>query len=123
MRDAQLLSIRPKLDLETANSTNFERFQNETLRPILKFQHPILVEIARKGMEKHVKSHQNLTKTERDIFIEKMIQADNRLRRLLAGAIIGQFTIAEYAIFSENEPEMLRRLMSMLVQRLQSVAG
>jgi hypothetical protein len=34
--------------------------------------------------------------------------------------IIGHFTTSELTIFLENEPDMVRRLTTMLIERLQS---
>ena len=36
------------------------------------------------------------------------------------GVVMGHFTAAEFAIFSNNEAELTRRLTTLLVQRLQT---
>ena len=46
MRDEQqLLQLRPDLQLTPHPSKPDEQFQNQTLRPILKLQHPLLVKL------------------------------------------------------------------------------
>ena len=40
-RDQNVRSIRPELDLKNKNTLPIEKFQNETLRPILKLQHEL----------------------------------------------------------------------------------
>ena len=46
-RDEALLAIRPTIPQAkiSDNTSEEERFQNQTLRPILKLQHPIFIEI------------------------------------------------------------------------------
>ncbi len=120
MRDTQLLSIRPKIALETAKSTPEEQFQNLTLRPILKLQHPLLIAAFQKGTQKHHKVLQNLPQPARQALVAEIIRSDHRLRQLLIGMVIGQFTADEYAVFTQNEAPLMRRLIALLVQRLQS---
>ena len=40
-------SIRPTLTFEKEAESEFEKFQNEVLRPILKLQNDLLIEIGR----------------------------------------------------------------------------
>ena len=121
MRDSQIITLRPQLNLNTERATPEEQFQNDTLRPILKLQHPLLVDIFKHGMAKYLKTYQNLPQNERLLLIAALIRKDHKMRQLLAGTIIGQFTIAEYQVFQANEPELMRRLIALMVQRLQSV--
>jgi hypothetical protein len=123
MRDAQLPTIRPQLELDTTLSSLEEQFQNNVLRPILKLQHPLLLAIFKHGIEKHHKTYQNLPKNERLLLIASFIKHDHKMRQLLAGTVIGHFTIEEYLIFQQYESGLMRRLISLMVQRLQSVDG
>lgn len=120
MRDSSLLAIRPSIPLETGKSTPEEQFQNLTLRPILKLQHPLLLAAFQKGTQKHHKTLQNLPQPARQALVAELIRSDHRLRQLLAGMVIGQFTTEEYAAFAQNEAPLMRRLIALLVQRLQS---
>jgi hypothetical protein len=123
MRDAQLLNIRPKLDLDTTLSSVEEQFQNNVLRPILKLQHPLLVAIFKHSIEKHHKTYQNLPKNERFLLIASFIKHDHKMRQSLAGTVMGHFTMEEYLIFQQNEAGLMRRLISLMVQRIQSADG
>jgi hypothetical protein len=120
MRDTHLKNIRPELSLDTTLSSSEEQFQNNTLRPILKLQHPLLVAMYDKGTEKHFNVYQNLPKNEKKLLIASLIKNDHKLRQVLSGTIIGHFTMEEYTEFQQNEAGLMRRLISLLVQRLQS---
>lgn len=123
LRDLQLLGIRPELQLDTTASTPAELFQNQTLRQILKFQHELLVAGFRSYIRKRHGVYKALSEKGRQDWIANSLQKDQQLRQLMAGMVIGQFTIGEWEEFAANEAEYLRRLISMMVQRLQSVAN
>lgn len=120
MREENLLSIRPVLNIETAESSIIEQFQNVTLRPILKFQHDLYVAMFRNYIEKRKNTFIELSKGQRLAYILASIKDDLKLKNRLLGVTIGHFTVAEFAIFSENEAELTRRFTALLVQRLQS---
>lgn len=123
MRSTQLQSIRPQLDLDTTQSSPAEQFQNQTLRPILKLQHELLVAVFRGYIQKRHGTYTQLSTPAKMDWIQHSLQQDQRLRQLIAGVVIGQFTVEEWAVFAENEAEYMRRLMGLVVQRLQSVVG
>jgi hypothetical protein len=121
MREEQhLLSMRPFLPVETAESTEIEQFQNVTLRPILRFQHDLLVAIFRNYIEKRKNTFVTLSKGQRLAYIDASIKEDFKFKNRLMGVVMGHFTAAEFAIFSNNEAELTRRLTTLLVQRLQT---
>ena len=122
LRDQQLLSIRPELQLDTTASTPAETFQNQTLRQVLKFQHDLLVAAFRSYIRKRHGVYKALSEKGKLDWISNSLQKDQQLRQLMAGMVIGQFTGAEWEQFASNEPEYLRRLITMLIQRLQTVA-
>jgi hypothetical protein len=122
MRDEQkLLQLRPDLQLSTLQSSVEEHFQNQTLRPILKMQHPLLARLMFAQILKYKSAFFKLSKPDRLEWIAHTLREDARLRHLLAGTIIGHFTLDELKSFEANEAECMRRLMQMMVQRLQSV--
>ena len=122
MRDEQkLLQLRPELQLPTLQSGVEEQFQNQTLRPILKMQHLLLASLMLTQIQRYKGTFFQLSKPDRLEWIANTLREDARLRHLLAGTIIGHFTMDELEIFEANEAECMRRLMQMMVQRLQSV--
>lgn len=120
MRSQQLSSIRPNLELDSSQSTPAEQFQNQTLRPILKFQHELLVAAFRAYIDKRHGVFFQLSAKDRVEWIKHSLQKDQSLRNTLTGMIMGHFTLEEWTIFQSNEAEHSRRLIQMLIQRLQS---
>jgi len=120
LRTQLIQSIRPDLDLDSSQSTPAEQFQNQTLRPILKFQHELLVAAFRAYIDKRHGIFFQLSAKDRVEWIKHSVQKDQSLRNTLTGMVLGHFTLEEWAIFHKNEAEHSRRLIQMLIQRLQS---
>lgn len=112
------LSIRPDVPTEDQESTAAERFQNTTLRPVLKMQNDLLAAIFRHFMDKRKIKFDGMSPQQREAQIEHSVSKDKRLRFQLLGAVIGQFTTEEYTTFLSMEREAVRRTSSMLVERL-----
>lgn len=119
-RSESLLKVRP--DIKTAQINTMmgddERFQNETLRPILKFQNDLFLEVFRNYIKKHKNAFYELSLEKRLAYIEKAIQKDIKFRNALKGMVIGQFTIEEYGRYIENSSALNKRMMGMVVKRL-----
>jgi len=113
-------SIRPTIIFEKEAEGEFERFQNEVLRPILKMQNDLLLEIFKTYVGKRKGTFDKLSEKEKAIYIDQSVRKDMKFKHYLEGIISGMFTLDEYARFMENEEELTKRMMNLLVQRLQS---
>lgn len=118
-RDKQLKAIRPTLDLSPA-SHEIEQFQNKTLRPILKLQNELLLQLCRAQFVKRKGVFFNLESPKRLIYIEEQVSKDQKFKQLLLGLLIGHFTIEELAFFQKEEAALRKRMTSLLIQRIQS---
>ncbi|WP_297795844.1 glyoxalase [uncultured Eudoraea sp.] len=119
-RSADLLNIRPEIPNAkvTPDMSKDERFQNETLRPIIKFQNPLLLEAFKNYVIKHKNAFYELSIKRRLDYIENAIQKDIKFRNSLKGMVIGQFTVEEYKCYIQNSSALNKRMMSMVVERL-----
>lgn len=116
------LALRPQLDLAPASAPD-EKFQNETLRPIMKLQHDLLVAVFDQFLTKRKVKLTQLPKDQRWTKIKELVTRDNRLRGLLFGIAAGQFTSAEMTHYLENEGDTNRRMTNLLLERMLSVYG
>ncbi|MEO1013215.1 MAG: glyoxalase [Bacteroidota bacterium] len=119
-RSQALLKIRPQIPSAriTPEITSDEHFQNGTLRPILKFQNPLLLVMFRNYITKHKNRFYELTEKKRMDYIENAVQKDVKFRNSLKGMIIGQFTVEEYARYIQNSSALNKRMMNMVIDRL-----
>ena len=120
-RDKFLLELRGEV-LGTVNSQSSadERFQNVTLRPILKFQNDLFLDVFKNYISKHKNDFHAYTIEKKLLFIENAIQKDIKFRNSLKGIVIGLFTIEEYATYIENSSSLNKRMMNMLIDRLKN---
>jgi hypothetical protein len=99
--------------------TSDERFQNETLRPILKLQNPLFLSVFTNYIEKRKRVFYDLSLEKKITYIENSLIKDQKFRSSLKGLIIGHFTVAEYQKYSLNSSSLNKRIINMLIQRLQ----
>jgi hypothetical protein len=120
-RDNYLLALRGET-LGTVNNQSScdEKFQNETLRPILKLQNDLLIDVFKNYINKYKSDFHSFSIEKKLQFIENAIQKDIKFRNSLKGIIIGLFTIEEYATYIENSSSLNKRMMNMLIDRLKS---
>ena len=119
-RHNNLIAIRPAKSYGkiTENTSNEERFQNKTLRPIIKFQKDLIIEVLKNYIKKHKSTFYDLTVPKKIIFIESAIQKDIKFRNSIKGIIIGQFTVEEYLTYIENSSALNKRMMNIIKNQL-----
>ena len=119
-RSKNLIHIRPYIvNMESFEKMSIqERFQNETLRPILKLQNSLFIEIFQNYIEKHKGIYHKFNLNEKLNYIESCLIKDQKLRNYLKGIIIGHFTLEEYGIYKKQSSELSKRMINMLNERL-----
>lgn len=120
MKDNRL-SLRPNINTidSTKNLSNFERFQNTTLRPIIKLQHDLIIELFIQHAQKRKIDLQTITYKELKVFIENTLIKDSVLKNQYIGIIVGHFTLNEYKDYALMSAEIGKRTLQMIRQRLQ----
>ncbi len=121
-RDKQLLILRPAIPaaLIIDDMSDEERFQNETLRPILKMQHPLLLALFRQYVQRRKNEFYRLSESQRPIYVQQALQKDAALRNTLKGVVVGHFTEAEWERYDRLSGPLDKRLLQLAIQRLQS---
>jgi len=119
MERDSLKTLRPLIATSNSDGTKpIELFQNEVLRPIIKFQHHVIISIM-KGNDQFIdlirikgprlEFHQRIT-----VFIGKQ----RELKYRLIGFVVGMLTLDELAVYLENQKEFDKRIYQMICQRL-----
>ncbi|MCA9485117.1 MAG: hypothetical protein KC553_15405 [Nitrospina sp.] len=119
-RTNDLLDIRPEIPSATVTiqTSADERFQNITLRPVIKLQNDLFIEVFKNYIRKHKNAFYELSVEKKILFIENAIQKDIKFRNSLKGMVIGQFTIEEYDIYIQNSSALNKRMMNLVIDRL-----
>jgi len=120
-RNNTLVSIRNETIGFISNESSLEElFQNKTLRPILKFQNDLFLNIFINYAVKQKKVFFILSPEKKLHYIENVIQRDSKFRNLLKGTIIALFTEQEYQDYTKNSSNLNKRMMNLLIERLKS---
>ena len=116
-------SIRPLIPtaLVNENMTNEEKFQNTTLRPVIKMQHDLL--FLRLESELNQAAFQDLTKESKKQFIQNVLFKGNAIRCEVVGLISGCFTLDEYGLYRENAKTMNKRIIQIIIERVINTLG
>lgn len=119
-RSKSLLDIRPEVKKALLHNdmSSEERFQNQTLRPVIKLQNPLLIEAFKNYINKHKRVFYDLSLEKKMTYIEHSIQKDIKFRNSLKGMVIGQFTLEEYKSYIQNSSALNKRMMNMVIERL-----
>jgi len=119
-RPNDIIKIRPVLNLKKSSQiTDEESFQNDTLRPIIKLQSPVLIETYRNYIIKHKNVFYELSNDKKLDYIENSINKNQKFRNLLKGMITGLFTVEEYLEYKKNSSSLNKRMMNIILKRLQ----
>lgn len=120
-RETSLLELRgTTIGNVSEQSSAEESFQNKTLRPILKFQNNLFLEVFKNYALKQKGVYFTLSTEKKLTYIENTIQRDIKFRNALKGMVIGLFTVEEYTQYVQNSSNLNKRMMNMLIERLKS---
>lgn len=121
-RTQDLIKIRPVISNALIYDTMSpeERFQNVTLRPLLKLQNDLIIAVFNNYIAKHKNLFYDLSLPKQLDYIENAIHKDMKFRNSIKGMIIGHFTIEEYELYMENSSALSKRMMNLVKERLVS---
>jgi hypothetical protein len=119
MERDELLALRPLIPIANFDDTSMiERFQNDTIRPVIKMQHELLI-----GMFKAHPLVKNSMKPkgprlEFQKKVRELISGQSALKSQFTGIIIGMLTSQEFEFYLLNQSELNKRIHSMVCQRI-----
>jgi len=108
------------LGFVNANSSSAEVFQNQTLRPILKLQNELFLQLFAHYFAQHKNVFYTLSPENKQIYLNDIFQNDKKFIAFLKGIVIGFFSLAEYKEYISLESELNKRMMKMLAERISS---
>ncbi len=121
--DTGKLSIRPTLAnvIVKENMNPDESFQNETLRPILKLQHKLIIVLVKEYFKKKKNVFYNLTLEKREDYVKSNLLGDPKIIHELRGLVIGLFTNEEMEPYLKNKSTVNKRIQALLFQRINGI--
>ncbi len=111
---------RPEIKGIVKDSTlEIEKFQNETIRPIIKMQHDFLIGLFKLQLSKRKIDLTVIAKDEMLAKIKSIFEKDNNFKNLILGVVIGHFSKIEFETYKENPTEFHKRIIQITIQRIQ----
>jgi hypothetical protein len=119
-RSTALLECRPQISstIFSDSMSEDERFQNATLRPIIKLQTDLFIEVFKNYVNKHKNVFYDLSVEKQIDYIENAIHKDMKFRNSLKGMVIGQYTVEEYQFYITNSSALNKRMMHLVKDKL-----
>jgi hypothetical protein len=119
MNRDQLKELRPLIaSASTENTKEIEHFQNEVLRPILKFQQTFFEPYFKGNIQFMKLISEKKSRLEFQNKIVQFISNQANIKHQLIGSVIGMLTTEELAFYISNKVEINKRISQMLAQRI-----
>ena len=115
--DQTLIDIRPLGPTETEKASEIEQFQNDVLRPILKFQHELFIAESRSNSILN-RCFQRETIEGKRADIKQVFSKNAPIKYLLIGMVTGLMTADEFLSYQKQKSEFDKRITQMLIERL-----
>ncbi|MBK8368308.1 MAG: hypothetical protein IPL10_13070 [Bacteroidetes bacterium] len=117
-RSEQLKNLRSVINVDNSKSTDLETFQTNTIRPILKFQNDLILTLINQHLAENKIVVKNLTDNKKTERIHEIVKGNLQLKQLLTGITIALFTEEEMNYYHENKKEVVKRTITILLERV-----
>ena len=111
-------SIRPKLNINSSNSTVEEIFQNEVLRPIIKLQHELIIRYFNHTIHSKNVDFHRLNREAKLKFIKDCLTKDLSLNNYLKGLITGLLIGEEMVTYLNHKQSVNKRIIQIIEKRI-----
>ena len=122
IRKETIAALRPDIPSikRLESMTDVEKFQNDVIRPILKYQHDVIVGYAISKAVNRNSKFPNLIAIEKERYFDKVTLKDSKIKQELNGMVLGLMTVEEMNKYLAIESEYKRRINSMIRERIVS---
>lgn len=118
MRSEQITQLRPTIAADSTNTLPVEQFQNEVIRPILKFQNEVLLYSVKTYTLKYQKNFPLLNQKEQHKLLKQVIQDNAVFKNILVTMVVALFTKNELEFYFEHKGELARRITQLIYKRI-----
>jgi hypothetical protein len=119
-KEDKLLGLREEILTEKSEQTPIEQFQNTAIRPILKYQHTIIIVFFNSNIHVQyiVSANSSLLKKQNQLklFASKQLA----FRAQLLGIVTGLFTDDEFEFYLSEKVNLDKRIANMILDRFYS---
>ena len=114
--------VRPQLaDLVNTGTLEIEKFQNDTIRPIIKMQHNFLIISFKNYIKKSKTDFYNIKTEKQKEKINSILSKDIIFKNMILGGIVGHLNDEELIFYLKDSSELKKRIFQIIKQRLQDI--
>jgi hypothetical protein len=115
----ELVALRPIIHtVRNSDVSPMEQFQNESLRPIIKMQHDVLMGLVRSQPNFEELLLRKGSAQQFHDRVRTFIVKQPSLKQLLIGMVLGMFTLEELAVYTKHATDFNKRISGMICQRI-----
>ncbi len=120
MKDRQhhLKSILPVIEGNKPTDSPSEAFQNETLRPILKFQNELIIKYFEHFIAENKIDFAALKYSHKITKVHDLFKTNIQFKQFYMGFIVGFFTETDFDFYVQHKKELNKRIIAMLIERI-----
>ena len=116
-KEDKLLGLREEIRTEKSEQTPIEQFQNTTIRPILKYQHTILIVFFNSNVHVQYIVSANFSLLKKQNQLKLFTSKQLAFRAQLLGMVTGLFTDAEFEFYLSEKVNLDKRISNMIIER------
>ena len=117
-REKQLKNILPLIEGNKPTDSPNEAFQNDTLRPVLKFQNDLIIQYFENFIAENKIDFALLKYSHKITKVHDLFKTNIQFKQFYLGLIVGYFTKADFVFYSLNKKEVNKRIIAMLIERI-----
>ncbi len=118
--ESELIALRPEIFSEQTTWNELETFQNEVLRPILKYQHELIIHLTKQEALFQKQMANISTLEQKRNSISRFFLSQPNFKFFLIGQICGLLTSTEFDFYLKTKKELDKRISNMLSDRILS---
>lgn len=119
-KEDKLLGLREEILTKKSEQTPIEQFQNTTIRPILKYQHTILIMFFNANVHVQYIVSANFSLLKKQNQLKLFTSKQLAFRAQLLGIVTGLFTEAEFEFYLSEKVNLDKRIANMILERFYS---
>jgi hypothetical protein len=116
-KEDKLLGLREEILTKKSEQTPIEQFQNKTIRPILKYQHTILIVFFNANVHVQYIVSANFSTLKKQNQLKLFASKQLAFRAQLLGIVTGLFTDAEFEFYLSEKVNIDKRITNMILER------
>jgi hypothetical protein len=119
-RSKLVKALRPVIETIDIDriSLKDEIFQNEVLRPILKFQNPLIIDFFIHQCILYKSHYFKLEIEEKSHYINQLVRKNQNVRNTYIGILVGAMTSNEFKTYLSNKNHFNKRILDLISKRL-----